>query len=71
MNSTIATYVVSCFLYGLWASLVFAGKADSQPLVIALGAGVGTLLGFHGAYQAITKLQAVEPIPLNPAGPQQ
>jgi hypothetical protein len=71
MNSTIATYLVSCFLYALWASLVFAGKADSQPLVIALGAGVGTLLGFHGAYQAITKLQAVEPSPLNQAGAQE
>ena len=71
MNSTIATYLVSCFLYALWASLVFAGKADSEPLVIALGAGVGTLLGFHGAYQANTKLQAVEPNPLNPAGPQE
>jgi len=70
MNSTITTYIVSCFLYSLWAALVILGKADSQPLTIALGAGVATLLGFHGAYQAITKLQAVEPDPLAQAGAQ-
>lgn len=71
MNQATMKYVAGAFLYGLWAALVFVGKADAQPLVIALGSGISAVLGFNGIYTAITKLQAVEPTPLNPAGPQQ
>lgn len=71
MNPASLKYAAGAFLYGLWAALVFVGKADAQPLVIAIGSGISAVLGFNGLYQAITKLQAVEPNPLNPAGPQE
>lgn len=70
MNPALMKYIAAAFLYGLWAALVFAGKADPQPLIAAIGAGITAVLGFH----AITNLQAVQPAapnPLNPAGPQE
>lgn len=48
-------YLAGCFLYSLWASLVFVGKADPLPLIAAIGTGISALLGYH----AITNLQAV------------
>lgn len=71
MNQDSLKYIAGAFLYALWAALVFAGKTDAQPLVIAIGGGISALLGYHGMYTAITKLQAVEPSPLNPAGAQE
>lgn len=71
MNQLSMKYAAGAFLYSLWAALVFTGKADAQHLEIALGAGISALMGFNGIYQAVTKLQAVEPPPLNPAGPQE
>jgi hypothetical protein len=68
MNQDSLKYIAGAFLYALWAALVFAGKTDSQPLVIAIGGGISALLGYHGMYTAITKLQAVDPNPLERAG---
>jgi hypothetical protein len=70
MNQTNMKYAAGAFLYGLWAALVFTGKADSQTLVEAIGAGITALLSFH----AISNLQAVPRSsegPLNQAGPQE
>lgn len=68
MNQDSLKYIAGAFLYALWATLVFAGKTDAQPLVFAIGGGISALLGYHGMYTAITKLQAVEPNPLERAG---
>jgi hypothetical protein len=70
VNQESLKYIAGAFLYALWAAIVFAGKADAQPLVLAIGTGIGALLGYHGMYTAITKLQAVTP-PLPPAGAQE
>lgn len=71
MSQDSLKYIAGAFLYALWAALVFTGKADAQPLVIAIGGGISALLGYHGMYTAITKLQAVDQNPLNPAGAQE
>lgn len=61
-------YLAGAFLYGLWASLVFTGKADALPLIAAIGSGITVLLGYH----AVTNLQAVQsptvlpPLPILP-----
>ena len=70
MNPAFAKYIAVGYIYSLWAALVFAGKAESWPLVAALGTGAASILGYH----AITTLQRVpqgEPGPLNVAGPQE
>lgn len=54
--SMVMKYVAGGALYGLWASLVFTGRADAGPLIAAIGAGISALLGYH----AITNLQGVK-----------
>ena len=61
-------YLAGAFLYGLWAALVFTGKADALLLIGAIGTGITALLGYH----AVTNLQAVQsstvlpPLPVLP-----
>ena len=59
-------------LYGLWAALVFTKLAPAQPLILAIGAGISAMLGYH----AITNLQAAPKqvqtvLPTIPLGPTQ
>jgi hypothetical protein len=68
MNSNLGLvlkYIAGAALFGLWAALVFAGKADAQPLVAAIASGIGALLGYH----AVTNLQAVPKPPVVPPFP--
>ena len=54
MNPNILKLIAGAGLNGLWAALVFAGKADAAPLVAAIGTQITALLGYH----AVTNLQA-------------
>lgn len=57
MTSDLIKLIAATGLNGLWAALVFTGKADAMPLVAAIGTQITTLLGYH----AITTLQATSP----------
>ena len=54
MNAAILKLIAAAGLNGLWAALVFTGKADAQPLIAAIGMQLSALLGYH----AVTTLQA-------------
>jgi hypothetical protein len=55
LNPNIIKLIAGAGLYGLWAALVFAGKADATPLIAAIGTGLSAVFGYH----AVTTLQAV------------
>lgn len=55
MNSDVLKLLAAAGLNGLWAALVFTGKADALPLITAIGTQLTTLLGYH----AVTNLQSV------------
>jgi electron transfer flavoprotein alpha/beta subunit len=54
MRSDVLKLVAAAGLNGLWAALVFTGKADAAPLITAIGTQLTALLGYH----AVTNLQA-------------
>jgi electron transfer flavoprotein alpha/beta subunit len=54
LNANILKLIGAAGLNGLWAALVFTGKADAQPLIAAIGTQLTALLGYH----AVTNLQA-------------
>lgn len=55
MNSDVLKLLAAAGLNGLWAALVFTGKADATPLIVAISTQLSTLVGYH----AITNLQSV------------
>ena len=61
-------YVAGAFLYGMWAWLVYLGKTDPQPLIVAIGSGISALLGYHAVtnLQAVTPPRALPPLPVIP-----
>lgn len=54
MTSEILKLIGAAGLNGLWAALVFTGKADAAPLIAAIGTQLTALIGYH----AVTNLQA-------------
>jgi hypothetical protein len=57
MNANLIKLIGAAGLNGLWAALVFTGKADALPLVAAISTQLTALLGYH----AVTNLQATSP----------
>lgn len=57
MNSAVLKLIAAAGLNGLWAALVFTGKADAMPLIAAISTQLTALVGYH----AVTNLQAVPP----------
>lgn len=57
MTGPILKLIAGAGLNGLWAALVFTGKADATPLIAAISTQLTALLGYH----AVTTLQAVPP----------
>lgn len=55
MNSDILKLIGAAGLNGLWAALVFTGKADAAPLIVAISTQLTALVGYH----AVTNLQSV------------
>ena len=59
MTNNVLKLIGAAGLNGLWAALVFAGKADGAPLIAAIGTQLTALLGYH----AVTNLQSIPRTP--------